>query len=508
MVKREKLKRKIKLIPESTVMCGAFVAGGFSEVLFLMLVLALDVLPFKYLSAMLIFILVLDVIIVYLANSKSKHGTRRIGALVLILLILNVLVIGDSYVYSTYDTLEKISKSRAIWQVYDVVALKEGDHSTIDSISGKKVYAPERKSKELNEAKERLVTKSDVSYAEETNIIDLGKKLVGEEGELNDEIALMTKEDYGILSKQIQGFKKNTEVIYTIKVKKRSDDGVKAVDVTEDSFNILISGKDVWGKLKDKDGLSDVNMVMTVNPETKKILLTSIPRDSYISLHTYGAKDKLTHTGIYGADETRKTIEDFLEIDINYSITVNFSMLVDLVEAIDGIDVYSDYTFKSALKEYHYIKGWNHVGGWKALYFARERKAFTEGDMQRNKNQQIVLKAIIDKVTNSRVIMTKYTKILNAVEDEMYTDMSDKDLKKLAKLTLRDMKHGWKVESVNITGGTGGAPCFSMGNQNLSCVFPNQESVDECKKAIHDCMYPVDNTLKKDDKKDGNTNGK
>lgn len=482
-------------------MCVAFIIAGFAEVLFLMLVLALDVLPFKYLLAMLAFILVLDIIIVYLANSRSKHGTRRIGALVLIFLILNVLTIGDSYVYSTYDTLQKISKARATWQVYDVITTVDGTHNTIESVEGESIYVPIRDSKQLNEAKERLVTKADVSYSEDADIISIGHKLVGEEGDVHDEIALVTKEDYRVLKKQIPGFKDNTQVIYKIKVKKRSNDSVKAVDVSEDSFNVLISGKDVWGELKEKNGLSDVNMVMTVNPKTKEILLTSIPRDSYIPLHTYGAKDKLTHTGIYGEDETRQTIEDFLGIEINYSITVNFSMLVDLVEAIDGIDIYSDYTFKSALKDYHYVEGWNHVGGWKALYFARERKSFMEGDMQRNKNQQIVLEAIIKKVTSSKVIMTKYTKILDAVEDEMYTDMTDKDLKKLAKLTLKDMKHGWTVKTANVVGGTGGAPCFSMGNQELSCVFPTQESVDECKKAIHDTMYPVDNTLKKNNKK-------
>lgn len=497
--------RKIKILPDSIGMCIALLIAGFAEVLFLLLILALDVLPFAYIIALLAFIIVVDIIIIYLVNSKSKHGTRRIGALVLIFLILNVLTIGDSYVYSTYDTLEKISKARETWEVYNVVTVLNGNYNTIDSIRGETVNVPDRESKQLVEARERLVTKEEVTYDEEANIVTLGHKLVDENGEVHDEIALVTVGDYRILKKQIKGFKKKTQVIYRIKVKKRSNDSVKAVNVTEDSFNVLISGKDVWGKLTEKDGLSDVNMVMTVNPKTKTILLTSIPRDSYIPLHTYGANDKLTHTGIYGADETRQTIEDFLGIDINYSITVNFSMLVDIVEAIDGIDIYSDFTFKSALKDYHYVEGWNHVGGWKALYFARERKAFMEGDMQRNKNQQIVLKAIINKVTSSKVIMTKYTKILNAVEDEMYTDMTDRDLKKLAKLTLKNMKHSWKVKSVNITGGTGGAPCFSMGNQNLSCVFPNQESVDKCKEAIHDCMYPVDNTLnkKKDQKTDG-----
>ncbi|MCR5034920.1 MAG: LCP family protein, partial [Clostridia bacterium] len=196
-----------------------------------------------------------------------------------------------------------------------------------------------------------------------------------------------------------------------------------------------------------------------------------------------------------GEEETKKTIEDFLDIDINYSITVNFSMLVDLIDAIDGIDVYSDYEFTSAIHDCSYTKGWNHLNGKPALYFARERKAFPDGDMQRNKNQQKVLKATIEKVTSSKVIMTRYSSILNSVEDKMYTDLSDRDLKKLARLTLRTMKTKWAVKTVNVTGGTGGAPCFSMGNQQLSVVFPSDESVEKAKTAIHDIMFPVDNTM-------------
>ena len=115
--------------------------------------------------------------------------------------------------------------------------------------------------------------------------------------------------------------------------------------------------------------------------------------------------------------------------------------------------------------------------------------------MQRNKNQQKVLKATIEKVTSSKVIMTRYSSILNSVEDKMYTDLSDRDLKKLARLTLRTMKTKWTVKTVNVTGGTGCAPCFSMGNQQLSVVFPSDESIEKANTAIHDIMFPVDNTM-------------
>ncbi|MDO4869052.1 MAG: LCP family protein [Bacillota bacterium] len=494
--------RRFRILPDSAGLSIAFLFGLLAEALFLLLVLALDVLPFQYIIAIVAVLFAINIVMIILMNNKRRASIQRILGLIVLVLVLNVLLLGDFYVYSTYDTLQKISKYRATWEIYNVVTKKDGSYNTIDDIKGETVSVVDMDSKQLTEAKERLVTGENVSYNEMTNMIDVGKQIMDDDGEIHDNIILVTRDHYSLIDDQIKGFKKNTQVIYRIKVKKRANDSAKRIDVTEESFNVLISGKDVWGKLKSsKSGLSDVNMVMTVNPKTKEVLLTSIPRDSYVTLHSYGAKDKLTHTGIYGEEETKATIEDFLGIDINYGITVNFSMLVDIIDAIDGIDVYSDYDFTSAIADYSYEKGWNHLKGRPALYFARERKSFADGDMQRNKNQQKVLKATIEKVTSSKVILTRYSSLLNAVEDEMYTDLTDRDLKKLAKLTLKNMKQTWTVNTVNVSGGTGGAPCYSMGNMELSCVFPTEESVQKAKKAIHDTMYPVDNTIRKNHKK-------
>ena len=544
--------RKLKLLPKSTGLRILMLVTGLAEVLFLVLLFVLNVLPFTYVALIVLALLLIDFIMLQLINGVKYRRTKTLGAMVIAALLLNVLLIGDVYVYSTYDTLQKISAWHDTWEYYDVVALKEGSYNKVGDIKGQTVHTVDMESKQLTEASERLITKEEVEIETVSGLMNLGQKLVDDgtdvsdtnvselesateeeiaaaaekldeeakkdddkaseenadsaEAEkaaaetaapasgvtLHDNIILVSHSGYKLIKSNIKGFKKNTEIIYRIKVKKRGDDTSKAVDVTKDSFNVLISGLDSWGTI-DQGGLSDVNMVMTVNPQTRQILLTSIPRDSYIPLHSYGAKDKLTHSGIYGSDETRMTIEDLLDIDINYTIRVNFSMLVDLINAIDGIDVYSDYAFESAITDWTYEEGWNHCTGKKALYFARERKAFTDGDMQRNKNQQKVLEATLKKVTSSKVIMTRYTKILDAVEDEMWTDMSDKDLRRLAKMQLRNMNKKWVVNKVNITGSTGGAPCFSMGNQNLSVVFPTEESIENAKSAIHDIMYPVEN---------------
>ena len=521
--------KKFSILPKSTGLAIAMLVAGFAETVFLAFVLALDVLPFKYLAAGIVLLLAIDGLIVFLATSVSKHGTRRIGCLVIIFFMLITLLGGDYYIYSTNDTLNKISENRDTWEYYNVMVNAESSYEKAADIKGKAVFVTDMDSKQLKEAKERLITKADVEYYKEPNFVAVGEHLISwdvDENELDDAkddgekketaamtgsgseladteadsvadtdvdpmeaIILVSESQNKILQSNIKGFKKNTRTIYRIKVKKRANDNSKAVNVTEDSFNVLISGLDSWGTI-DQGGLSDVNMVMTVNPTTRSILLTSIPRDSYIPLHSYGARDKLTHSGLYGEEETKATIEDFLGIDINYTIRVNFSMLCDIIDAVDGIRVYNDIDFYSSVKGWHYTEGWHDMDGHYALWFARERKSFEDGDMKRNENQQKVMEALLKKVTSSTVILTRYTSILNVVEDEMATDLTDKDLKKLAKMQLSDMKK-WTIEKVNITGPTGGAPCYSMGGQQLSCVFPSEESVSEAKKKIHDVMYPV-----------------
>ena len=124
----------------------------------------------------------------------------------------------------------------------------------------------------------------------------------------------------------------------------------EGLDPTQDSFNVYITGIDQWNKEKGLDlERSDVNMIVTVCPQTRKILLTSIPRDAYVELDRVPEMDKLTHTGIYGVDETLKTVEKWLGIDLNYYVKMNFSAVRDVINAMGGVDVYSPVAFGSSI---------------------------------------------------------------------------------------------------------------------------------------------------------------
>ncbi len=270
----------------------------------------------------------------------------------------------------------------------------------------------------------------------------------------------------------------------------------KGVKVSEEPFNIYLTGIDQWDNEKGLDmERSDVNMILTVNPTTKKVLLTSIPRDTYVKLHTAQKMDKLTHSGVYGVDETLSTVEDWLGIDLNYYVKMNFSGAQKIINAMDGIAVYSPVAFESSLKGYKYKKGWNALGGNAALYFARERKAFEGQDAIRVENQQRVLEAIIKKMTSKHTLLTKYSKIMEVLGDNISTNMYVSDMSELAKMQLTDMSE-WDIETQKVVGSYDMDYVASLTqSQKFSVYKADPKSVSKCLKKIDEVMNPARSDL-------------
>ena len=152
-----------------------------------------------------------------------------------------------------------------------------------------------------------------------------------------------------------------------------------------------------------------------------------------------GMRDKLTHAGIYGEDASIRTLENLYGIDITYYVRVNFTTLIDIVDAIDGVDVWSDYEFECFTDSKVYInKGWNHLNGRQALAFCRERYSFPDGDNQRGKDQEAVLKAIIEKVTSPALIVNA-SALLDSMKGSFQTDLPES---KIAELINQQLSEG------------------------------------------------------------------
>ena len=257
----------------------------------------------------------------------------------------------------------------------------------------------------------------------------------------------------------------------------------KVRSITREPFNVCITGLDVYGYI-DEEGRSDVNMLVTVNPNTEQILMTSIPRDYQIYMPDKDyAMDKLTHTGFYGVNTTIAAEENLLDTKINYYVKVNFTTVKLFIYTIGGIDVYSEYEFNPVkMPEWTVKKGWNHMNGKQALAFARERKAFIDGDNQRIKNQQAVFEAVLKKATSSKTMILKYNKILAEEKDYFRMSFSSREMRALVKMQLARNPQ-WKIYKNTIIGGNDILSTYSGGNAYV--MTQDQDSIDNAKALMN-----------------------
>ena len=258
----------------------------------------------------------------------------------------------------------------------------------------------------------------------------------------------------------------------------------KVHSVVREPFNVCITGIDVRGKI-DTEGRSDVNMIVTVNPKTEQILMTSIPRDYQIYMPDKDyAMDKLTHTGFYSVDTTIGAEENLLDTKINYYVKVNFSTVIKFIDAIGGIDVYSEYEFTPVkMKKWTVQKGMNHMNGKQALAFARERKAFVDGDNQRIKNQQAVFEALIKKATGSTAMLISYNKVITSLKDYFRMSFSSGEFRSLIKLQL-GKNPDWKIYKNTLVGDNGLLPTYSTGSAAAYVMLQDETSVNNARTLI------------------------
>ncbi len=255
-------------------------------------------------------------------------------------------------------------------------------------------------------------------------------------------------------------------------------------------FIVYISGVDTRGKgqIKEK-ARSDVNMTVVVNPDTAQILMINTPRDSYLPLYgEKGKEDKLTHAGNKGVECSMKTLSALYGIEYNYYAKVSFYSIVTMVDALGGVTVDSEIAFSSHYnlnedKTYHFKVGENTLDGNGALAFARERESIKGGDRQRGKNQQIILKAIINKATQLNNI-TKLNSLVNSVIENTSTNFPENKVDELIKYQLAEFP-SWNIQTISVDGKGNSLPCYSTGEQLLSVIELDEESVEYARQAIN-----------------------
>ncbi|MCF1685037.1 LCP family protein [Tetragenococcus halophilus] len=208
-------------------------------------------------------------------------------------------------------------------------------------------------------------------------------------------------------------------------------DGSREIDFSdEEPFSVLLLGIDTGDLGRTEQGRSDTMMVATVNPQENKSTLVSIPRDTYVDIIGHDTQDKINHAYAFGgASMSMDTVSNFLDIPIDHYVSINMEGIKELVDAVDGVDVNNDLEFEQDGHTYNFGK--IHMNGEEALGYLRMRHEDPEGDYGRQKRQRKIVEAVIDK-SLSLSGATQYRSILDAMEDNMKTDLSFGDMRSIA----------------------------------------------------------------------------
>lgn len=457
-------------------------------------IIKLNVLPTKLLFLMTIVFVLLDLIFILLLCFSTKGAVSKIICIIFALAISLGSCLGGYYMSKTGGLLSSmtnvakhskntisvvVKESSDIKKKTDLAGRSVGTLANINTQGSKKIL------KELNKSGIQMEKRE---YGSLTEMLESFYN-----GEVDSIVINESSRSQITDIDAYKDFDNNTRVVYQTSYKVENTDKAKAVsNITNTPFNVLISGSDTRGGF-DENGRSDVIMVATVNPKTGTVLLTSVPRDFYVTTACdagdgcqEGALDKITHTGIHGTNTTKRTVEKLLGIEINYTFKVGFDTVTDLVNSVGGIDVYVEpgYAVNSlrCLSGFGVHEGVNHLNGEQALAYARERYAYSEGDRQRTKNQQQVLMGIVDKIT-SPAIVTNYASIMDSMSDTFSTTMSSQEISDLIKYQLNSNPK-WKMEQYMVNGTGDTLMCAELGDAAYVMV-PDQSTVTTAKNKIN-----------------------
>lgn len=478
MNKRSKRARsgKVKRSVNIALLTIYVLLGGF----LLFLIFRHNILAFRYLNV----ITAALVILVALANLLLIIY-RKAEKFTIFFLTLAVLVSSVSFfALQQFVGFTSHINSTSNYSEYSmsVVVLKGSDVQNVtqlDSVTGPTDTDNENIQKLISDIK--TSQSKELTVEQSTSYLAAYKSLVSGE----TKAIVLNSVFENIIESEYPDYASKIRKIYTKNITKE----VAAPKVSKNkSFNVYVSGIDTYGPISSVSR-SDVNILMTVNRDSKKILLTTTPRDSYVPIADGGnnQKDKLTHAGIYGVDSSIHTLENLYGVDINYYVRLNFTSFLKLIDLLGGVDVYNDQEFTSLHGKFHFPVGNVHLDSEQALGFVRERYSLADGDRDRGRNQQKVIVAIIQKLTSTEALKN-YSDILQGLQDSLQTNMPIETMIDLVNTQL-ESGGSYKVNSQDLKGtGQMGLPSYAMPDSNLYMMEIDDSSLAAAKSAIQDVM--------------------
>ena len=453
----------------------------------LALVLLFTMFNYNFLSFRFLNIIITIGLLVVLAISIFLQKTKKSPLVTTVVLVIFSLVslVGIFGFKQMIDITNRMNQTAAFSEVeMSIVVPKESDIKDVSQLTS--VQAPTKVDKNnidtlmsaLKKDKKVDVKVDDVaSYQEAYDNLKSGKSK-----------AMVLSGSYASLLESVDSnYASNLKTIYTYKIKKKNNNSAKQVD--SKVFNIYISGIDTYGSISTVSR-SDVNIIMTVNMNTHKILLTTTPRDAYVKIPGGGADqyDKLTHAGIYGVETSEKTLENLYGIKIDYYARINFTSFLKLIDQLGGVTVHNDQAFTSLHGKFDFPVGDIQMNSEQALGFVRERYSLDGGDNDRGKNQEKVISAIVNKLASLNSV-SNFTSIVNNLQDSVQTNMSLDTINALANTQLDSgSKFTVTSQAVTGTGSTGQLTSYAMPNSSLYMMKLDDSSVASASQAIKNLM--------------------
>lgn len=453
----------------------------------LALVLLFTMFNYNFLSFRFLNIIITIGLLVVLAISIFLQKTKKSPLVTTVVLVIFSLVslVGIFGFKQMIDITNRMNQTAAFSEVeMSIVVPKDSDIKDVSQLTS--VQAPTKVDKNnidtlmsaLKKDKKVDVKVDDVaSYQEAYDNLKSGKSK-----------AMVLSGSYASLLESVDSnYASNLKTIYTYKIKKKNNNPAKQVD--SKVFNIYISGIDTYGSISTVSR-SDVNIIMTVNMNTHKILLTTTPRDAYVKIPDGGADqyDKLTHAGIYGVETSEQTLENLYGIKIDYYARINFTSFLKLIDQLGGVTVHNDQAFTSLHGKFDFPVGDIQMNSEQALGFVRERYSLDGGDNDRGKNQEKVISAIVNKLASLKSV-SNFTSIVNNLQDSVQTNMSLDTINALANTQLDSgSKFTVTSQAVTGTGSTGQLTSYAMPNSSLYMMKLDDSSVASASQAIKNLM--------------------
>ena len=445
----------------------------------------INMIPTIYIILAMIIIISTIIISALLIAKKNKKINKIIGYILSIIITI-IAGVGFYYVSVADNFFANAFKETAndyYSMSYQILVKEKSDYNSIEDLKDKKIgyYNVIPNVDDAKKELEKKISYEAIKYEDVVNNFnDLNKDKIS--------AVLIEKEVYDSLKEGLDTIRDNNyKVLYSFDIKLEQE--ITKKESNGKGFNIYIGGPDFTGTNY------DFNMLVTVNKDTHKVLLTSIPRDYYVTIAGKGMKDLLTYAGVWGINTSKATVENIFDVDVNYYVKINTNSLIGVVDTLGGLEFCSDTTFttthalsldyndenKPRLTVY---KGCKKYSGIEILTIARERKVFSTGDRKRQENCQQIVINIAKKIANAGSL-ANLNNILDSISKLYTTNVPQNLIQEISKDAISGSKWNFDQQSVN---GSDSRGKVHLGTVDDYVMHPNVASVDKAKLKIKRVM--------------------